>query len=156
MTKRLHAVNRWCVTVTPIQQGPEGNHSNIIIYSPRAFFLQDIYGLLLFLSVQPYCEKSLWKRLLYEPYVREKNARPLVEVLKRLFWRTLKQDVLNEVIDELLFIYYYLFFLCVLLGVPPQTEEERWLWFSPLEAFFYQREQELCSLQAERVSFATQ
>ena len=55
MTKRLHAVNRWCVTGTPIQQGPEGNHSNIIIYSPRDLFLQDIYGLLLFLGVQPYC-----------------------------------------------------------------------------------------------------
>ena len=112
MTKRLHAVNRWCVTGTPIQQGPEGNHSNIIIYSPRDLFLQDIYGLLLFLGVQPYCEKSLWKRLLYDPYVREKNVRPLVDVLKQLFWRTLKQDVLDEVIDELLVI-IIIYFFCV-------------------------------------------
>ena len=42
MALRLHAVNRWCVTGTPISSG-----------------VHELYGLLLFLGISPFCSKAV-------------------------------------------------------------------------------------------------
>lgn len=58
--------------------------------------LLDIYGLLLFLGVDPYCHQKWWKTLLYEPYTNgQKQA--LYDILAKIMWRSAKKDVIHEV-----------------------------------------------------------
>ncbi|XP_078699866.1 LOW QUALITY PROTEIN: E3 ubiquitin-protein ligase SHPRH-like [Branchiostoma floridae x Branchiostoma belcheri] len=115
MALRLSAVNRWCVTGTPIQRN-----------------LEDLYGLLLFLGVDPYWVKHWWERLLYQPYCHG-NPRPMYEVISKVMWRTAKKDVLDQI------------------NLPGQTEEVHWLKFSPVEEHFYRRKHEDCSRHAFKV-----
>ncbi|KAI8498455.1 hypothetical protein Bbelb_236570 [Branchiostoma belcheri] len=115
MALRLSAVNRWCVTGTPIQRN-----------------LEDLYGLLLFLGVDPYWVKHWWERLLYQPYCHG-NPQPMYEVISKVMWRTAKKDVLDQI------------------NLPGQTEEVHWLKFSPVEEHFYRRKHEDCSRQAFKV-----
>ena len=60
-------------------------------------FYVDIYGLLLFLGVDPYCHQKWWKSLLFEPY-RNGNKQPLYELLAKILWRSVKKDVIHEVL----------------------------------------------------------
>ena len=60
------------------------------------FFYLDIYGLLLFLGVDPYCHQKWWKALLYEPY-KNGQRQPLCDVLAKIMWRSAKKDVIHEV-----------------------------------------------------------
>ncbi|XP_035685938.1 E3 ubiquitin-protein ligase SHPRH-like [Branchiostoma floridae] len=115
MALRLSAVNRWCVTGTPIQRN-----------------LEDLYGLLLFLGVDPYWVKHWWERLLYQPYCHG-NPHPMYEVISRVMWRTAKKDVLDQI------------------NLPQQTEDVHWLKFSPVEEHFYRRKHEDCSRHAFKV-----
>ncbi|CAH1233506.1 SHPRH [Branchiostoma lanceolatum] len=115
MALRLSAVNRWCVTGTPIQRN-----------------LEDMYGLLLFLGVDPYWVKHWWERLLYQPYCHG-NPRPMYDVIAKVMWRTAKKDVLDQI------------------NLPQQTEEVHWLKFSPVEEHFYRRKHEDCSRHAFKV-----
>ncbi|XP_019628191.1 PREDICTED: E3 ubiquitin-protein ligase SHPRH-like [Branchiostoma belcheri] len=115
MALRLSAVNRWCVTGTPIQRN-----------------LEDLYGLLLFLGVDPYWVKHWWERLLYQPYCHG-NPQPMYEVISKVMWRTAKKDVLDQI------------------NLPGQTEEVHWLKFSPVEEHFYRRKHEDCSRHAFKV-----
>uniref|UniRef100_UPI00398F525C E3 ubiquitin-protein ligase SHPRH isoform X3 n=1 Tax=Pristiophorus japonicus TaxID=55135 RepID=UPI00398F525C len=110
MCLRLSAINRWCVTGTPVQRG-----------------LEDLYGLVLFLGVDPYWVKHWWDQLLYQPYCR-KNPLPIYTLIAKIMWRTAKKDVLDQI------------------QIPPQTEEVHWLRFSPVERHFYHRQHETCSL----------
>eukprot|EP00062_Callorhinchus_milii_P009757 gi/632953895/ref/XP_007892672.1/ PREDICTED: E3 ubiquitin-protein ligase SHPRH [Callorhinchus milii] len=112
MCLRLSAINRWCVTGTPVQRG-----------------LEDLYGLVLFLGVDPYWVKHWWDQLLYQPY-RRKNPFPLYSLIAKIMWRTAKKDVLDQI------------------QIPPQTEEVHWLQFSPVERHFYHRQHEFCSQDA--------
>ncbi|XP_078069477.1 E3 ubiquitin-protein ligase SHPRH isoform X2 [Mustelus asterias] len=112
MCLRLSAVNRWCVTGTPVQRG-----------------LEDLYGLVLFLGVDPYWVKHWWDQLLYQPYCR-KNPIPIYTLVAKIMWRTAKKDVLDQI------------------QIPPQTEEVHWLQFSPVERHFYHRQHEICSQDA--------
>ncbi|XP_051880385.1 E3 ubiquitin-protein ligase SHPRH [Pristis pectinata] len=112
MCLRLSAINRWCVTGTPVQRG-----------------LEDLYGLVLFLGVDPYWVKHWWDQLLYQPYCR-KNPIPIYTLIAKIMWRTAKKDVLNQI------------------KIPPQTEEVHWLEFSPVERHFYHRQHEICSQDA--------
>ncbi|XP_072912668.1 E3 ubiquitin-protein ligase SHPRH isoform X2 [Hemitrygon akajei] len=112
MCLRLTAINRWCVTGTPVQRG-----------------LEDLYGLILFLGVDPYWVKHWWDQLLYQPYCR-KNPIPIYTLIAKIMWRTAKKDVLDQI------------------KIPPQTEEVHWLEFSPVERHFYHRQHEICSQDA--------
>ncbi|XP_028293057.1 E3 ubiquitin-protein ligase SHPRH isoform X2 [Gouania willdenowi] len=112
MALRLASVNRWCVTGTPVQRG-----------------LEDLYGLVLFLGVDPYWVKHWWHQLLYRPY-RHGNTEPLYHVISKIMWRSAKKDVIDQI------------------QIPPQTEEIHWLHFSPVEGHFYHRQHEVCSQDA--------
>ncbi|XP_041043596.1 E3 ubiquitin-protein ligase SHPRH isoform X2 [Carcharodon carcharias] len=112
MCLRLSAINRWCVTGTPVQRG-----------------LEDLYGLVLFLGVDPFWVKHWWDQLLYQPYCR-KNPIPVYTLIAKIMWRTAKKDVLDQI------------------QIPPQTEEVHWLRFSPVERHFYHRQHEICSQDA--------
>ncbi|XP_041108304.1 E3 ubiquitin-protein ligase SHPRH [Polyodon spathula] len=112
MALRLRAINRWCVSGTPVQRG-----------------LEDLYGLVLFLGVDPYWVKHWWEQLLYRPY-RRGNPLLLYSLIARLMWRSSKKDVLDQI------------------QIPPQTEEIHWLHFSPVEGHFYHRQHEVCSQDA--------
>ncbi|KAK2892073.1 E3 ubiquitin-protein ligase SHPRH [Channa argus] len=112
MALRLASVNRWCVSGTPVQRG-----------------LEDLYGLVLFLGVDPYWVKHWWDQLLYRPY-RRGNTEPLYNVIAQLLWRSAKKDVIDQI------------------QIPPQTEEVHWLHFSPVEGHFYHRQHEVCSQDA--------
>ncbi|XP_024122367.1 E3 ubiquitin-protein ligase SHPRH isoform X1 [Oryzias melastigma] len=112
MALRLASVNRWCVSGTPVQRG-----------------LEDLYGLVLFLGVDPYWVKHWWDQLLYRPY-RRGNTEPLYAVVAQILWRSAKKDVIDQI------------------QIPPQTEEVHWLHFSPVEGHFYHRQHEVCSRDA--------
>uniref|UniRef100_A0A4W5PI40 SNF2 histone linker PHD RING helicase n=1 Tax=Hucho hucho TaxID=62062 RepID=A0A4W5PI40_9TELE len=112
MALRLSSVNRWCVSGTPVQRG-----------------LEDLYGLVLFLGVDPYWVKYWWDQLLYRPY-RRGNTEPLYNLIGQLLWRSAKKDVIDQI------------------QIPPQTEEVHWLQFSPVEGHFYHRQHEVCSQDA--------
>ncbi|XP_072036001.1 LOW QUALITY PROTEIN: E3 ubiquitin-protein ligase SHPRH-like [Amphiura filiformis] len=109
MALRLTGVNRWCVTGTPIQRD-----------------LDDLYGLFLFLGVEPYWVKKWWDQMLYKPYCRG-NQKPMKQVLADVLWRSAKKDVIQQI------------------DIPPQTEQVHWLKFSPVEAHFYKRKHEDCT-----------
>lgn len=112
MALRLSGINRWCVSGTPVQRG-----------------LEDLYGLVLFLGVDPYWVKHWWDQLLYRPYCR-KNPRPLYSLIAKIMWRSAKKDVLDQI------------------QIPPQTENIHWLHFSPVERHFYHRQHEVCCQDA--------
>ncbi|XP_041279429.1 E3 ubiquitin-protein ligase SHPRH isoform X2 [Onychostruthus taczanowskii] len=112
MALRLSGINRWCVSGTPVQRG-----------------LEDLYGLVLFLGVDPYWVKHWWDQLLYRPYCR-KNPQPLYSLIAKIMWRSAKKDVLDQI------------------QIPPQTENIHWLHFSPVERHFYHRQHEVCCQDA--------
>ncbi|XP_063299658.1 E3 ubiquitin-protein ligase SHPRH isoform X1 [Pelobates fuscus] len=112
MALRLTGVNRWCVSGTPVQRG-----------------LEDLFGLVLFLGVDPYWVKHWWDQLLYRPYCR-KDPLPLYHLIAKIMWRSAKKDVLDQI------------------QIPPQTEEVHWLHFSPVERHFYHRQHEVCCQDA--------
>ncbi|KAJ8314753.1 hypothetical protein KUTeg_006903 [Tegillarca granosa] len=104
MALRLTAVNRWCVTGTPIQKS-----------------IEDLYGLLLFLGVDPYWVQYWWHRLLYEPLCYG-IFQPMYDAVTNVLWRTSKKDVIDQI------------------NLPDQTEHLHWLTFSPVEDHFYRRQ----------------
>lgn len=112
MALRLASVNRWCVSGTPVQRG-----------------LEDLYGLVLFLRVDPFWVKRWWEQLLYRPY-RRGNTAPLYGMISQILWRSAKKDVIDQI------------------QIPAQTEEVHWLRFSPVEGHFYHRQHEVCSQDA--------
>ncbi|XP_025060640.1 E3 ubiquitin-protein ligase SHPRH isoform X4 [Alligator sinensis] len=112
MALRLSGINRWCVSGTPVQRG-----------------LEDLYGLVLFLGVDPYWVKHWWDQLLYRPYCR-KNPQPLYSLVAKIMWRSAKKDVIDQI------------------QIPPQTENVHWLHFSPVERHFYHRQHEVCCQDA--------
>ena len=56
----------------------------------------DLYGLLLFLGVDPFWVKQWWTKLLYEPYCHG-NKEPMIDLVSKVMWRTAKHDVLDQV-----------------------------------------------------------
>lgn len=79
MAARLHAVNRWCVTGTPIGRS-----------------LADLHGLFTFIREDPYVEKRWFKAILYEPYIRD-DKMPLANAVSRVLWRTAKKYVEDQI-----------------------------------------------------------
>ncbi|XP_060077806.1 E3 ubiquitin-protein ligase SHPRH-like [Ylistrum balloti] len=114
MALRLSAVNRWCVTGTPIQKS-----------------VSDVYGLLLFLGLDPYWVKHWWTTLLYNPFCQG-DPQPLHNVLSSVLWRNAKKDVIDQI------------------NIPDQSEHVHWLTFSPVEDHFYRRQYKDCASAARR------
>ncbi|XP_017654537.1 E3 ubiquitin-protein ligase SHPRH isoform X3 [Nannospalax galili] len=112
MAQRLSGINRWCISGTPVQRG-----------------LEDLFGLVVFLGIEPYCVKHWWVRLLYHPYCR-KNPQHLYSFIAKILWRSAKKDVIDQI------------------QIPPQTEEVHWLHFAPVERHFYHRQHEVCCQDA--------
>ncbi|XP_010624938.1 E3 ubiquitin-protein ligase SHPRH isoform X2 [Fukomys damarensis] len=112
MALRLSGINRWCISGTPVQRG-----------------LEDLFGLVVFLGIEPYCVKHWWFRLLYRPYCR-KIPQHLYSFIAKILWRSAKKDVIDQI------------------QIPPQTEETHWLHFSPVERHFYHRQHEVCCQDA--------
>ncbi|XP_063773959.1 E3 ubiquitin-protein ligase SHPRH isoform X2 [Pseudophryne corroboree] len=112
MALRLPGVNRWCVSGTPVQRG-----------------LEDLFGLVLFLGVDPYWVKHWWDQLLYRPYCR-RDPLPLYHLIAKIMWRSAKKDVIDQI------------------QIPAQTEDTHWLHFSPVERHFYHRQHEVCCQDA--------
>ncbi|XP_023050535.1 E3 ubiquitin-protein ligase SHPRH isoform X1 [Piliocolobus tephrosceles] len=112
MAQRLSGINRWCISGTPVQRG-----------------LEDLFGLVVFLGIEPYCVKHWWVRLLYRPYCKN-NPQHLYSFIARILWRSAKKDVIDQI------------------QIPPQTEEIHWLHFSPVERHFYHRQHEVCCQDA--------
>uniref|UniRef100_A0A8D2JME1 E3 ubiquitin-protein ligase SHPRH n=1 Tax=Sciurus vulgaris TaxID=55149 RepID=A0A8D2JME1_SCIVU len=112
MAQRLSGINRWCISGTPVQRG-----------------LEDLFGLVVFLGIEPYCVKHWWIRLLYRPYCK-KNPQLLYSFIAKILWRSAKKDVIDQI------------------QIPPQTEEIHWLHFSPVERHFYHRQHEVCCQDA--------
>ena len=77
MALRLSAVNRWCVTGTPIGKS-----------------VNDLHGLLLFLQIDPYWVETWWRLSIYEPFCYG-NMEPILNVLRSILWRTCKNTELS-------------------------------------------------------------
>lgn len=109
MVRQLPARHRWAVTGTPVQRS-----------------INDLYGLLYFLDCFPYTDECKWFELMRE-FTTNSNAAPMIEVLKKIMWRTCKTDQILRQIK-----------------IPSQTEIMHYIESSDLEKFFYGEEHALC------------
>lgn len=109
MVSRLTAVHRWAVTGTPIQKS-----------------FQDLYGLVMFLCVEPFNDLSRWRYQLLDPYF-EGDKSPFFTLFSHIMWRSSKADVLDQI------------------KIPPQSELIWNLNFSPIEEHFYLRTHQECA-----------
>lgn len=115
MVRKLNCVHRWCVTGTPISRG-----------------LEDLQGLLAFLQLSPYENRTWWGRCIQKPYncgIPAARAR-LLQILKPnlggIMWRSSKADVQDE------------------LGLPEQYHHLKMLTLSAIERHFYNRQHQDC------------
>ena len=90
MARKLITDRRWCVSGTPIGRGR----------------LDDLYGLLLFLSFKPFDDK----RWFTSSFVRSQGdaLKRLSHLLKRIMWRSTKANRL----------------VCEQMGIPEQIEKK--------------------------------
>lgn len=110
MALKLDATNRWCVSGTPIGRGK----------------LEDLFGLLLFLRVEPFCHKA-WFTKCFSSSSPQWNIGDRIEyLLRHVFWRSTK--ALECVREQ--------------MGVPEQVESRVVLHFSSIEKHFYERQLE--------------
>lgn len=79
MANRLHAVNRWCVTGTPIGRS-----------------LADLHGLFTFIREDPYINKKWFKYCLFEPF-QMGDKMPMAKAVSNVMWRTSKRFVENQI-----------------------------------------------------------
>ncbi|XP_010253038.1 PREDICTED: E3 ubiquitin-protein ligase SHPRH [Nelumbo nucifera] len=95
----------------------------------------DLYGLLRFLRASPFDIYRWWVDVIRDPYERrDANAMEFAhKFFKQIMWRSSKVHVADE------------------LQLPPQEECVSWLFFSPIEAHFYQRQHETCVSCAHEV-----
>lgn len=109
MVKTFPTIHRWSITGTPVAKK-----------------IDNLYGLLYFLDCRPYTDERFWSKLSI-PY-KNGNIKPLVDVLKKIMWRTCKNDVLEQI------------------NIPIQETFVRYLNMSDVESFFYQMQHEKYSI----------
>ena len=108
MALKLKSEHRWCVTGTPIGRGK----------------LEDLYGLLLFLRLDPFMLRKFFNKAL-DPSHPDIASR-IKALLANIFWRSTKSI---ELVREQ-------------MGVPEQQERKNFLRFSSIEKHFYDRQLE--------------
>ncbi|KAK7903925.1 hypothetical protein WMY93_016532 [Mugilogobius chulae] len=116
----------------------------MLILFPSALRLLDLYGLVLFLRLDPFWVKRWWDQLLYRPY-RRGNTAPLYSVISQVLWRSAKKGRHRPVRTQLISsgkLHSSCFCLFLQIQIPAQTEEVHWLRFSPVEGHFYHRQHE--------------
>jgi E3 ubiquitin-protein ligase SHPRH len=115
MACKLSTVHRWCVSGTPVGRGK----------------LEDLYGLLLFLRLEPF-DNKIWFRKCFldssidlSSFLGNVDSR-ISHLLSNLFWRSTKKfDLVREQ-----------------MGIPEQVEKKIVLQFSSIEKHFYDRQLE--------------
>lgn len=104
--------------------------------TPLGNSLDDLFGLLRFLHVQPYGERVWWQRALAAPFECNIEA-PLLGVVKRLMWRNTKASVADQ------------------LEIPAQHEQVSTLRFREVESYWYKKQyDEACFRANELLSLA--
>ena len=117
MALKLETEHRWCVSGTPIGRGK----------------LEDLYGLLLFLRLQPFSYKSWFQNCLQ---AGQKDTMQRVQrLLQHVLWRSTKSS------DS----------VRIQMGIPAQVEKKVILRFSSIEKHFYGRQLEQTMLAASDV-----
>ncbi len=108
MALRLPACHRWCVSGTPLGRGR----------------LEDLYGLLVFLRMYPFDQRTQWVHAIQRPV--EARAPGAMErlacIVSPVVWRTTKKLVVDQ------------------LQIPPQKQETVMLKFSSIEKHFYEKQ----------------
>ncbi|CAI6373127.1 unnamed protein product [Macrosiphum euphorbiae] len=104
MTFKLQSVHKWAMTGTPIQKS-----------------LNDLYGILKFLEVSPYCHRKQFLQLM------KGDETIMYNFFSKLIWRSSIEDVSSE------------------LNIPKLTHEQHWLTFSPIEKYFYRSQHDDCA-----------
>jgi len=93
-----------------------------VCYKLLQFFIfLDLYGILLFLQVSPYCIEKQFQQLMKG----EKTI--MYEYFSKLIWRSSIENVHSE------------------LNLPKLTKEQHWLTFSQIEKYFYFNQHDLCA-----------
>ena len=107
LSLQLRVRYRWAISGTPISRS-----------------VSDLFGLMVFLDVQPYCDRVFWKKRIEEPLSQgQKNALNILRLLlKRVMWRTEKEDA--EEVNS---------------NMPGLTEAVHEVRFSEVEKYMYQR-----------------
>ncbi len=82
MANRLHAINRWCVTGTPIGSS-----------------ITDLCGLFTFIREEPFYVQKWFNELLYFPYM-ENDRMPMASAVAQVLWRTAKHNVEDQVMND--------------------------------------------------------
>ncbi|KAL5731977.1 RING-type E3 ubiquitin transferase [Ranunculus cassubicifolius] len=97
--------------------------------------LDDLYGLLKFLRASPFDVRRWWLEVIKDPYERRDHGSLEFahKFFKQIMWRSMKVHVADE------------------LELPPQDECVCWLFLSPIEAHFYQKQHETCSNYAHEL-----
>ncbi|VDP23263.1 unnamed protein product [Onchocerca flexuosa] len=111
MCDGLKAVNRWCVTGTPITNS-----------------LQDLYGLVRFLGIQPFWNECWWLNALMKPY-QIGNGRPIIDFFSKIMWRNTKKTVGSQMLS------------------PSKSNNLTVLRFTPIEEQFYRATLSSCRLK---------
>ncbi len=123
MALKLEAVHRWCVSGTPIGRGK----------------LEDLFGLLLFLRVEPFCHPAWFKKCFGPSSPQSNIGCRIATLLRHVFWRSTK--ALEFVREQ--------------MGVPEQAETKIILNFSSIEKHFYDRQLEETLTTVEDVTQRT-
>jgi SNF2-related domain len=108
MALKLESTHRWCISGTPVGKGK----------------LEDLYGLLLFLRLPPFCHK-VWFQKCFGNSSMNRDA-TIQHLLSNVFWRSTKS--FNAVRDQ--------------MGIPEQVEKKIVLRFSSVEKHFYNKQLE--------------
>eukprot|EP00977_Amphora_coffeiformis_P008131 scaffold1819_cov160-Amphora_coffeaeformis.AAC.1 len=106
MALKLESEHRWLITGTPVGKGK----------------LEDLYGLFLFLRLDPFSCRPFFNCCL-SPSHRHVDSR-IRRLLKDVFWRSTKK---SETV-------------CEQIGIPEQIEKKVLLRFSSIEKHFYERQ----------------
>ena len=106
MARKLNTDRRWAVSGTPVSKGK----------------VDDLYGLLLFLASNPFCEKAWFSNSFI---LSEGDAmKRLGHCLKDVLWRSTKENSA----------------VCEQMGIPEQEEKKVILSFSSIEKHFYEKQ----------------
>ena len=63
------------------------------------YYSADLYGLVLFLGVEPYCLLPWYHRLVWNPFLEGRES-VMVSLFSKIMWRSSKADVAEEVSKE--------------------------------------------------------